>query len=785
MGYRLFNKFLLVLVPIILLLSAVGIGFVANYDTRDEQEALAARVGNLTARTSAALERHGGISITPSLAQDLLAPLAAEPAITCVELRLVTEDRLLSSLPPVLGCKQQDKKPTLIMPVDEASALTLAVHFSDAEIKLKATARRNLALLVILIAFIMAIASVAITFRWIVGRPLAKLLIAVRHNRDTGQRIRIQGAGNDELGDLSTAINEMFERDEQREHSLQQARYEAEQLLNHIPDALVIANKERQIIRSNTAVRRTFGYDESQLLGRNTEIFYESPAEHKRLGQLRFNVEAADQITAFETCFKRSNGDLFPGEVIGTTLRDDNDKVIGFIGQMRDITIRKRAEQALRESEQNLRVANAQIQQANSELEQRVEQRTAELHHAKQIAETASQAKSEFLANMSHEIRTPINGVIGTTELLLGTNLSAEQRMFAETINQSSELLLALINDILDLSKIEAGKLELHETTFDLVALLEDLVGLFANQAQQKGLTLNCLHPTKDSVFVRGDITRLRQILVNLIGNAIKFTEQGGITIQLIQLDKGNSATHQVWQFEIIDTGIGIDPSVQPHIFNSFSQADASTTRRFGGTGLGLSICKQLVELMGGQISVASNLGKGTVFHFNVPLLRASNSSVTSLSKTASPAALTNDPSQRRGHILLAEDNPVNQMIAEKMLLQLGYTCDLTADGITTIAAATTQSYDLILMDCQMPEMDGFEATTKIRAAEADQATRIPIIALTANAFQGDRERCLAVGMDDYLAKPFRQDQLASVLDRWLSATLCSKQNRPQAVANT
>ena len=499
-----------------------------------------------------------------------------------------------------------------------------------------------------------------------------------------------------------------------------------EVLLEATPTAIYLKDRRGRYLRFNKAFEALFGIAREEWIGK-TVFELVSGDTAAMMDAKDKELFAGNAIQTYEAEFRnRSTGEVREGLYWKAPMTDVRGEVTGLVGTILDITERNRIEQELREAKRN--------------------------------AEAASQAKSDFLANMSHEIRTPMNGVIGMTDLAMELEQNPTQREYLRIVKSSAQSLMVILNDVLDFSKIEAGKLNIEAVRFPLVDTIEETLKTLRSRADQKGLVLESSLQRELPDAVLGDPVRLRQVLTNLCDNAIKFTGQGGV---YVAVHCAPTASGHELQISVRDTGIGIPPDKQQGVFAAFSQADTSTTRRFGGTGLGLTICARLVDLMGGRIWLESEEGKGSTFHFTIQV-----QSADPVQSAASSALHLETPASSRAlQILLVEDHPINQMLATTLLKKWGHVVVLAKNGQEAVDLFGSQRWDVILMDMQMPVMGGLEATRLIRTEEAG-ASRTPIIAMTANAMDSDRQACLQAGMDDHLAKPFNAQGLQAMLER-------------------
>jgi PAS domain S-box-containing protein len=712
----------------------------------------------------------------------------------------------------------------------------------------------------------------ALYFLGLLHRPIRELrrLIAFAKGLDVYHgraEIHVRSTTR-EISELNQALNQSAARLFEQSQQILQSEAQYRRVVNNVQEVIFQTDILGRITFLNPAWEKVSGYTVAESLGRSF-LEFASPAEDDSLtAAVDLLLKLSREHLHLETRFLTRHGDVRWVEVWTALVRDESSRIIGTTGTLADISSRKEAERAL--------IA------------------------AKEAAESATRAKSQFLASMSHEIRTPMNGVLGMAQLLMDTDLSVEQRDYVRTLYQSGQGLLTIINDILDFSKIEAGKLSIEPIPFDLVVAIDEVCDLLLPQMQEKKLELVQRYAPDCPRLLIGDAGRIRQIVLNFLGNAVKFTEKGHILVEVSAI-KVEAQTARL-RISVTDTGIGISAAKQAQLFQQFSQADASTTRRFGGTGLGLAICKALTELMGGEVGLFSEEGKGSTFYMELSLPRQAVSEVRaephelagmrvlvvddlelnrrilrealgargmvvqeaasasqalalmhagvaartpvdvaildmhmpetdgetlgqqimadgSLSHTRlvllSSSSLKHDQERLRAagftlallkpvridqlidelehlgygrprqspapkrpelqvlpahmRVLLAEDNVVNQKVAARMLEKMGMTVDVVGNGLEAVRMCLQFRYDLILMDCQMPDLDGFAATREIRRLQAQAASPrgVPIIALTANTMEGDRERCLAAGMNDFLGKPIRQQDLAAMLQKY------------------
>jgi PAS domain S-box-containing protein len=945
-------KIIAPLVVLSLLGSMAGAVFISHLNARHLHEQMALRAADVAGVVGRAAQRLGD---TAAL-QDMVATLDADSDISLIYVvmgganRVVASNRIdlirfkIDEMTDVKGAEtvavlrsgvtlskyERDESHFVhIVPIKSGDAVrtgdrilgavTIVLNTSEAENNSAAVHWSTIAQIVVGITALYVLAYAAL--RKVVLLPLSQIQNALELRRSGDRSARAKVRGNDEIGVLATHLNETLETLAQKDRQLtaQMLQAQESERLSHLNedrlqavidstvDGLIIIDAKGTIEVYNPACYKMFGYASPEVIGQNIKMLMPEPyhSEHDQYLRNYHETGAQKLIGARrEVQAKRKNGTVFPIDLSVSVVQRHGVKT--YVGIIRDISDRKVAEATLQAREEELSGRIEELESTHRRLEEQgreISDTATELAEARDAAESANRAKSEFLAMMSHEIRTPLNGVTGMAGLLLDTDITGEQRRFAETILESGEALMTILNDILDLSKIEAGKVVLEETDFKLHKIVDNVVDLLSPRARAANVEIGAHVAADVPEWVRGDDGRLRQVLLNLVGNAVKFTQVGGISVLVTCVSA--QGTGVVLRFEVSDTGIGISPEAQAKLFKRFTQADNSTTRKFGGTGLGLSICRELTTMMGGEIGVRSVPGEGSTFWFTVPFkppyhetpvshrpigdelvgmavlvvddneinrqifelqlrdlrmdvtcvdgaaacqeeLRARRASGGSydilildhmmpitdgvelgrrlradaigrdlklvlssssdmaekrsqvaeifdaeLPKPIRPGAVLTCLARLYGRavpedvsskvklavtaqavsgrrILLAEDNKVNQMLAVSLLTKAGYRIDVAGNGIEAIDALHRRPYDAVLMDMQMPEMDGVEATRRIRAMPGAMAT-IPIIAMTANARPEDRWICLESGMNDFITKPIDLSDMLKKVAHWIS----------------
>lgn len=878
---RLFTKFLLVMVPLFALMSGIGAWLEWTEDLSHERERLSARIGQLASHTALILARNQA-ETRPSLARDLLArdllaTLAADPAVACAELRPAAGAQAIAMFPPSGGCAANSRGAPVSLDVGTAGTAKLHLMIDDSEIV--AAARHRLIELILgtLVSFIIVIVASAIGFRAVIGNPIEKLLSAIRRNTERGDRSAVAYTSNDQIGEVVEAFNAMLAQEDFQERKLVTARsqlahhnkylekqirerakssLEQETAFRHLIECMPVGIYVQIggiIVYANKGAAEQFGCEAPEdLIGVDSlEFFRPSEWEYIR-ARRKETIDEAKPLPFMEAKRVRRDGTVFDAQGTSTPLIWGGEPAI--LVMVEDISKRKNTERALIEQQHlmaslletthegfwfidtetrttDINPAMCEIlgrpreeilgkdifafvDEENAEIFRRriaarkrgevgqyeialqrpdgttvpclnnatplfdidgermgsvgiwaeiseIKAVQLELERASERAQAANVAKSEFLATVSHELRTPMNGVIGMGSILLQSDLSAEQRHRVERIQQSGEVLLNLLNDILDISKIESGRFEIDSAGYRPRRMIDGVTALMEAQAEQKVLAYRVDIQDDIPEILIGDVTRTRQVLINLIGNAIKFTERGHVAISITYGGAG-------LRFAVSDSGIGISNENQGKIFEKFTQADNSTSRDFGGTGLGLSICKEFVRLMDGEIGVDSKPGEGSTFWFHIPCAAGTEDDLAGEPPVQDTGRTGNGAGGRALRILVAEDNVVNQEVAVATLEAFGHQVDVVDDGAQAVEAVRNGSYDAVLMDIRMPGMDGIAATREIRALPGP-VSRIPIIALTADAMEGQLDRYLSAGFDSCASKPFDPDYLLSLIESQVS----------------
>jgi PAS domain S-box-containing protein len=629
----------------------------------------------------------------------------------------------------------------------------------------QAVADLRLVLIAMLLSLAAAIGLLIPISRRITG-PILAVASATRAIRDGKLDRRLTIASDNEIGELARTFNDMAARLQDSLRQLDAERSHLRTLIRTIPDLVWLKNPDGVYLSCNAAFEQLYGAKEANIIGKSDYDFVDKELADSFRASDRLTIAKGGPNTNEEWVTYASDGRRGLLQTTKTPMFASDGSLVGVLGIAHDITELKQTEE--------------ELQIHREHLEKLVRARTVELAEAMAKAEAANRAKSSFLANMSHEIRTPMNAIIGMAHLIGQGELTERQREQLGKIDTATRHLLGLINDILDFSKIEAGKVNIEHAEFDLDSLLSGVKSQIAERAEAKGLELISDVDSSLPRMLKGDAMRISQILLNFGSNAVKFTSQGQLLLRVRTVANGEKRL--LLRFELSDTGIGISPEQQQRLFHPFEQADPSTTRKFGGTGLGLAISRQLAEMMGGEIGVDSEMGKGSTFWLSVPVEVTDSKPQERQALPATPNTFEAVRCLSQGRrILLAEDNPINQEVTLDLLQSAGLTADLAQNGAEAIALAENGIYDLILMDVQMPVMDGFTATRALRALPGYAHT--PILAMTANAFMEDRQACLAAGMNDHVAKPVDPGALYGSLLKWLPPATTDRPSAGPALA--
>ncbi len=589
-----------------------------------------------------------------------------------------------------------------------------------------------------------------------VQTPLRQLAAAADGIARGDADVSLPRPSGDEMGRFSRAFDHMHGKLVRRQAALAESEQRLSAVIENSVEGILTIDERGVVKRFNRSAEDLFGYRREEVVGRNVNMLMPEPYHSEHDGYLAAYLSTGVRRiigTGREVAGRRKDGSRFPVRLAVGEARLGGERL--FVGTIQDITEGKRIE--------------AELRRHRDELQELVAERTADLQSAKEAAEAANQAKSTFLANMSHELRTPMNGIIGLTELLLTMDLTEIQRDYLANIQYAADALMEIIDDILDFSKLEMGEAEVERIPVDLSELVEKTLPVIAQKCRRKGIDLT-LSAAPDLPNVMGDPGKIRQVLLNLLGNAVKFTEAGRIAVAV---RRGGGPIRRNGQFilpvilSVEDTGIGIPADQLEAVFERFVQGDNSFTRKYGGTGLGLSISRELARRMNGTLSVVSTAGEGSRFDLSLNLAIAKEA-LTADGPDPEPKAVIPAPAAtsaaRTGVVLVAEDNPVNMLVTRSHLQKMGFRVVEARTGREAVQKTETDRFDLIFMDIHLPESDGFETTKAIRSAEPPDR-RTPIVALTADDLDGDRDRCLAAGMDDCIGKPFALDQLVEIVD--------------------